>query len=123
MIVERFEQFLRARHQSLVAGARMLNLLGKQRDVGLAKTVVLLERVGHSRLLQRLRHQVGVRAAAEMLAGKRVGDAEGLFEGARHGAKPGAAAQEQGAVDVKKDQCGFHFRGCLGAWSANGSTE
>src|SRR5262245_59634526 len=101
--VERFEQFLRARHQSLVARAGTLDLVGKKRDVGLTKTIVLLRRVGQSRLLQRLRDQVRVGAAAEVLAGKRVGDAEGLVEGARHGAEPGTAAQEQGAVDIKKD--------------------
>ena len=44
----------------------MLNLLGKQRDVGLAEALVLLGRVGHAGGLQRLRHQVRIGAAAEV---------------------------------------------------------
>jgi hypothetical protein len=50
VLVERFEQLLRARHQPFVSGAGVLNLLGQERDVGLTKTIVLLDRVGHSRL-------------------------------------------------------------------------
>ena len=64
---------------------------------------MLLRRVGQARGLQRFRHEIGIGAAAEVLALERVGDAEGLVERARHGAQPGAAAQEQGAVDVEED--------------------
>ena len=111
MIVERLEQLASARHQALVPGARLLDLFGKQRNVILAETVVLLGGVGQSGALQRFRHQVRIGSPAERLPCKRVRDAKGLVERSRHGAQSGPAAQEQRAVDIKKNKCRFHIRG------------
>ena len=93
---ERFEQLARPRHQALVTLPRMLNLLRQQRQVGVAEAVMVLRRVGQACLLQRLRHEEGIRAAAERLALERLGDAERRREGPRHGAQAGAPAQEVG---------------------------
>ena len=59
------EQFARARHQAFVALARMLNLFGEQRQVSVAKTVVVRYGVGQSGMRQRLRNEVRIGAAAE----------------------------------------------------------
>jgi hypothetical protein len=72
---------------------------------------MLLRRVRQPRGLQRLRDEIRIGAAAEVLALERVGDPEGLIERARHGAQSGPAAQEQSPINIKENQRGFQF--CL----------
>ena len=92
LIVDGFEQLARAGHQAFVAGARVFDLFGEERNVARAEAIVLLGRVGQAGCLERLRHQVRIGPSAKRLTGKCVGDAKGLIERPCHGAQAGAAA-------------------------------
>ena len=92
----------------------MLDLLGQQRNIGLAKSFVLLLRVRQARGLQRLRDETRIRPPAEVLIREGVGDAEGLRERARHRPQARPTTQEQGAIDIKKNKTWFH-EGAYGA--------
>ena len=87
----------------------MLNLLGQQRQVGVAKAIDGCSGVsGRPACVSAFETRYESVRPPNDSPLKRVGDAEGLLERARHGAQPGAPAQQQGAVDIKQDQCRFH---------------
>jgi hypothetical protein len=102
--VERLEQRLDPRQRAMVPGTRVLDLLREQGDVARPELAGLRLAGGDAGALAGPREDELVGAPRERDLGQRVGDAEGLLEGAGHRPLAGAAGQHERAVDVEQQQ-------------------
>ena len=89
---------------SRLAGCVAPHLVGERVDVAVAEPRPVVIAIGDAVRAQRVAHDQRIGAARQFDGRERTGDAEQLLERAIERPLPGAAGDDQRAVDVEQDQ-------------------
>ncbi len=80
--------------------------------VGVEETLAVFREIWQPVVLEKLRHEAGVRPSCELQMSRSFGNAEDEFRGPLEGLDPGPTGSDESTIDVEQDDFDHSFSVC-----------